>query len=231
MPHPDIPDDPDRFEEAVRAFRKRVPMAKKDWDKLTAKQRQYAFSLAEATRADLATVVWEAVDKAIRKGTTLDEFREDIAAKLENEWVAPSAAAAERVFRNAVLGSYNAGRHAVFSDPVVREARPYLRFDAVADSRSSEICEELDGTVLPADDPFWATHTPQLHHGCRSILTALSPEEADEEGISTRAPDVDPDDGFGLEPSDEGGDWEPRLRGYPAPIRDELRSRLKSGDE
>lgn len=229
MPHPDIPDDIDEFDKAVRAFRRRVPMAKKDWDALNARQREYAFTVAEATRADLATVVYEAAEKAIRKGTTLDEFREDIETKLDAEWLAPSAARAELIFRNAVLGSYNSGRHAVFSDPVVREARPYLRFDAVGDSRMSEICEGLDGTILPADDPFWAKHTPPLHHACRSIVTALSPEEADEEGVTSSAPDVDPDEGFGLEPSDEGGDWEPRLREYPPAIREQLRERLREG--
>jgi SPP1 gp7 family putative phage head morphogenesis protein len=229
VPHPDIPDDVDQFDEAVRAFRRRVPMAKKDWDALTARQREYAFSLAEATRADLAAVVYEAAEKAIRKGTTLEEFKLDITEKLSNEWTAPTAARAETVFRNVVLGSYNAGKHTIYSDPVVREARPYIRFDAAGDSRMSEICERLDKTVLPADDPFWSKTWPPLHHNCRSQPMALSAEEADDEGISRRAPDVDADDGFGLEPSPEGGDWEPKLREYPPGIREELRARLRGG--
>jgi uncharacterized protein with gpF-like domain len=124
--------------------------------------------------------------------------------------------------------SYNGARSAIFSDPVVREARPYLQFHAVEDSRTSDICEALDGKVLPADDPFWQRHTPPLHHNCRSVLVPLSHEEAHDEGITSGKPDTGgaaPDEGFGR-PS-APGDGEPDLAGFDPDIRRALEKRLE----
>ena len=55
--------------------------------------------------------------------------------------------------------------------------------------------------MLPADDPWWDTHTPLLHFRCQCTKTALSQEEAEDEGIDTRGPDVDADEGFGARPA------------------------------
>ena len=64
----------------------------------------------------------------------------------------------------------------ILSHPEVRKARPYWRFDSAGDDRVTEICEALDGTIRPADDPFWHTHTPPLHFnavvGDTEILTS-----------------------------------------------------------
>ncbi len=93
------------------------------------------------------------------------------------------------------------------------------------DNRTSEICDALDGTVRPADDPFWGSHTPPLHFNCRSILTPLSDEEAEEEGVTGNDPGVEPDEGFGHQPT-VGSDWEPDTSAYPEPIADVLKERL-----
>jgi SPP1 gp7 family putative phage head morphogenesis protein len=225
-PHGNIPADPKRFEEAIDAFRKRVPIRKDEWETLTRQEREYAFTVAEVAQADLVTDVYEAIDKAISAGTTLEEFKRDVGAKLEDAWGEPRAARVETIFRTNVLGAYNEGRHAILTAPAVKEARPYWRFDAVEDSRTSDICDELDGTILPADDPFWDSHTPPLHFQCRSVLTPLSEEEATDEGENDEAPDAEPDEGFGAAPSREGEDWEPDLSEYPEEIADELGDRL-----
>jgi uncharacterized protein with gpF-like domain len=52
-------------------------------------------------------------------------------------------------------------------------------YSSVKDTRRSAICKDLEGTILPADDPYWDTHTPQMHHGCRSSLRSLTQEQAD----------------------------------------------------
>ena len=81
--------------------------------------------------------------------------------------------------------------------------------------------------MLPADSGWWDSHTPPLHHRCRSTITPLSPDEARDEGIAREPPDVDPADGFGAPPVDD--DWSPDLSRYPEPLRAIVRERLGGG--
>jgi SPP1 gp7 family putative phage head morphogenesis protein len=182
-----IPDDPDRFEEAIRQFRKRVPMTDAQWEKLTEAEREFSFKVSGVSQAELVNDAWEEIDRAIADGTTLDDFKQAVGDRLEQAWGGADPARLETVFRTNTQQAYNGGRHEVLSHPEVKKARPFLRFDAVMDSRTSDICDALDGTVRPADDPFWDTHHPPLHFNCRSILTPLSEEEAGDEGVD-RAP-------------------------------------------
>ncbi len=44
---------------------------------------------------------------------------------------------------------------------------PNLRYDAVMDSATRDSHRELDGTVLPMNDPFWGSNYPPNGWGCR----------------------------------------------------------------
>lgn len=227
MPGLGITADPAKYEQAIHSLRRRVPMTREKWDALSAAEREFAFTVSNVAQADLVAETLEAVKKAMENGTTLADFKAEIGAQLEEAWGGPDPFRVETIFRTNVQSAYNAGRHEIISDPVVKEARPYWRFDAVEDDRITEVCEKADGTVLPADDPWWAEHTPPLHYNCRSQIVPLSVEEAERTGISERAPSAEPSDGFGLEPSDEGGeDWSPNTREYPRAVAEILRERL-----
>src|SRR5690606_28446829 len=39
-----------------------------------------------------------------------------------------------------------------------KDILPYLQFDAIIDGHTSDICTNLDGVILPVDDPFWQTY-------------------------------------------------------------------------
>lgn len=227
MPPPvDVTDDPAEFEEAIKAFRRRVPMPDWKWDALSEAEKEFAFKVSGVAQADLATQAWEAVDRAIKDGTTLDDFKKQVGPQLEAAWGRENSARLETIFRTNALGAYNAGRHEILSHPEVRKARPFVRFDGVDDDRQSEICAALDGTIRPADDSFWHTHTPPLHFNCRSILVPLSEEEAQDEGVDDEAPEVGADEGFGKPPT-VGGDWEPDTGDYPGPIGAQLEKVLE----
>jgi SPP1 gp7 family putative phage head morphogenesis protein len=221
------PADPDRFEEAVRAFRRRVPITDPEYEALLDSEMQRAFWVAHVTEARAVQQVFNAVDRAVADGTTLEDFHDDVDTVLEPFGITDPTHI-ETIFRTNVMGAYNAGRTEVFSDPEVQKARPYLRFDAVGDSRTSKICEALNGTILPADDPFWRTHTPPLHHNCRSILTALNDTEADDEGVTSGKPDTNgaaPDEGFGRPADPEN--WEPDIGGLDPDLRKLVRDRIE----
>ena len=192
------PPDPAKFNEAVDAFRELVPVPFDEFEALTAAEQAWAFRVAHVNQASVIQSVFDAIDSAILEGTTFREFKQVVGPKLTQEWGAPNAPHVETVFRTNTMRAYNEGRDAIMDKPAVRKARPYLRFDAVGDDRTSDICSDLDGTVKPADDAFWKTRRPPLHHNCRSILVPLSDEEARAEGISDGDGDLPPPaEGFG----------------------------------
>lgn len=48
-----------------------------------------------------------------------------------------------------------------------------LKYTAIIDSHTSEICKRLNGIVLPVDDKFWSTNTPPNHFNCRCFIEKL----------------------------------------------------------
>lgn len=224
MPEAELPPaDPNRFDEAVRAFRKRVPMTPAQYAKLAEEERAHAFTVANVTQARVVQDVYDALDRAIEDGTTLDDFRAEVGPQLEDAWGGEDATRVEMLFRTAAMQAYNEGRDEIFSHPEVRKARPYFRVDDVPDARQCDICEPLHDLVLPADDPFWKTHQFPLHPGCRCIKTALTPEEAAELGVDDGPPDdaEPPAEGFG-----QGEDYDPDLTAFATEVADILRDKL-----
>ncbi len=225
-PTPNVPmaADPARYEEAIAAFRKRVPMPRDEWDELEQSQREYAFTVSGVAQAEMVSQVWDAIDSAVTNGEDFEAFKDRIADVLAESWGGPNPARVETIFRTNINTTYNAGRRTVFTAPAVREARPYWRFEMIDDSRTCDICGACEGVILPADDPWWDDHVGPLHFSCRCSFTALSDADASEEGVSDRAPGdaSDPDDGFGDEPTTDGTDWTPTMGDYAKPVRDVL---------
>lgn len=111
------------FKEAVAAFRLRlgnlVPTAK--WDDLWQEQHDRAFMVAGATKADLLADLAAAVDKAISRGTSLEEFRADFRRIVEERgwhgWTGEDSEAGKAwrtrvIYRTNMRTSYAAGRMA-----------------------------------------------------------------------------------------------------------------------
>lgn len=220
MAAPAPPSDPHQFEQAVNAFRKRVPMKKGEFEELESAERERAFTVAGVAQLDVIADVWRAMDSAIEKGEDFNEFQAKVSERLSDSWGSPNAPRIETIFRTNIQNAYSAGRYEIYSAPKVKEARPYLRFDAIHDDATDEDCEACDDTILPQDDPFWANATPPLHFNCRCVVTPLSKDDVDErDGPDEEAPDVEGDEGFGERPTAEAQDWKPELGEYPEPLR------------
>lgn len=59
-----------------------------------------------------------------------------------------------------------------------KKTLPLLKYSAVIDPNTSDICRPLDGTVLPVGDKFWAKNSPLNHFNCRCLIIQL--EDGDE---------------------------------------------------
>lgn len=209
---------PPQFEEAVRWFRGRVPMTQAVYDALAAEAQRRAFTLAGAAALTVVSEVWRSLDATLAEGRTLRDFKRDVAPGLLAQWggsVATPAWRMEVIFRNATQRAYTHGRVEQLRDPAVARTRPFWMFDAVGDARTSAICTALDGTVLRASDPWWATHTPPCHHACRSTIRGLRANDP-RVAAAGPAPDTEAQAGFGVLP--EADDWTPRAGDYPADV-------------
>lgn len=84
----------------------------------------------------------------------------------------------ETIFRTQTQMAYSAGGfQAIQNNEYLRDAIQMYEFSAVMDNRTTQICEDIDGTRLPADDPFWHTYYPPLHFNCRSVCVSIFEEE------------------------------------------------------
>lgn len=207
------PADPNKYSLAVEWFRSRLPLAPDEFLRIVGGAHERAFTVAGVAQLDLVSQVWEAVDDAIAKGTTLEDFRDAIEEKLTAAWGGEQPYRVETIFRTNVQHAYSRGRWEQQSDPEVKAIRPFWEFSAVMDTRTTPICRPLDGTVLSADDAFWKSHNPPLHHACRSTVISLTEEQAKERGLTPTPPSAAPAEGFGAAPGED--DWHPDLTKYP----------------
>lgn len=206
--------DPVDFDEAIAWFKKRVAVSKSDYRRMSAAAKRKAFTVANLAQLDLVHHAWKAIDDAVKKGTSLDDFKKSIGDDLKKAWgskVADPPWRLETIFRTNVQMAYGAGRFKQATHPDVLGDRPVWMFDAILDGRTSSICKACDGTKRPANDAWWQTHTPPLHHNCRSSFIALTVAQAGK--VTTSPPDQEPDGGFGVTPSDD--EWEPDTKDYP----------------
>jgi len=208
-----MPPSPEDFDKAAAWFRARIPVPDGDFGgALEELVGERAFKIAGITQLSLVADVWEALDDAIAKGETLDDFKRKIGDKLASAWGGEKPYRVEIIFRNWVQSAYSAGREDMMNHPAVRPYRPYGRYVATLDSSTSSLCRSIHGTVLPLDDLWWHTHTPPCHHGCRGCKVSLTEEQAREYGVTPFPPPATPAPGFGLPPQFPG---EPDLSQYP----------------
>lgn len=217
--------DPLKFRQAISAFRDRVPVTSELWDQLNEEETDFAFTVAGVSQANLVVQVWDGIDSAIENGEALDDFKDRVSSMLFDQWGEADGARVETIFRTNVNEAYNDGREAIFRDPDVADDRPLWRYELIEDGDTCEICEECDGVILPADDPWWDEHRPIQHMRCRCSFAALTLEEARAEGYdgADDGQSVETQDGFG-----DGEDWHPSGSDYPEEIGDVLDDVLRN---
>jgi SPP1 gp7 family putative phage head morphogenesis protein len=207
--------EPERFDEAVDWFRDRFPLTPDLAAKLGSYAGARAWTIAGVGQLDVVLHTYDSLLKAIDKGTPFEEWKGEVEESLTSAWGSPDSFRIETIFRNATQQSLNAGRWRAMRDPDVKDLRPFVLFDGIDDANQSEICEKIDGTIVKVDDPWLLTHSPQLHHRCRSQLVSLRETDAAARGITKDLPDTKADTGFGKPPDDSATPWKPDPKDYP----------------
>jgi SPP1 gp7 family putative phage head morphogenesis protein len=219
-----IESDVGEFDAAVTAFRRRVPITKDVADKTNDFTHQRAFTLAGVAQLSVVQYVHASLEAALKNGTPFAEWKKQVEPSLTKAWGRKNSPRLETIFRNATMQAYNAGRREQMLAPDVLKYRPFWMFDGIADARQSPICQACNGVILPWDDAWWHTHTPQLHHKCRSSIRNMRRSDAEKRGITANPPAIGADKGFGLPPSAEP--WKPDLTKVPAPLHAEYEKKV-----
>lgn len=172
----DVSDDTVDFDEAVEQFRKLTPISDDDYEALTARAKRKAFKVAGVAQLDVVQDTFDAIDDAIANGSDIDDFKAAVGEALESAWhgtVENPGWRLETIFRTGVQRAYGEGRYRQATDPDTLEDREYWMFDAVMDDATTDECADCNGTVLPADDPWWDTHVAPLHFNAVSADTRI----------------------------------------------------------
>lgn len=173
------------FPEQVAAFRLRlgnlVPTSA--WDDIQKSAHDRAFMVAGATQADLIADLGGAVDGAISKGETLDQFRTRFRDIVETRgwhgWTGEGTKGGENwrtkvIYRTNMATTYAAGRRA----QLIKGNYPFwvYRHGGSENPRLTHL--SWNGLVLPPDHPFWATHMPVNDWGCSCYVLGARSEAA-----------------------------------------------------
>lgn len=187
------------FDEAVEFYARELKLNDKQLAAIIRRTTKRAVKAARLHQLRAADAVLKGIERAVRDGQTLADVRAGLAASVQRH---VEGQPLELLFRNNIQASYSAGRVRQFSMRDTLAVRPYWMFDAIMDSRTSDICTACNGTVLPADAAWWKSHTPPLHHKCRSTIRALTVAQAEKRGIDDSPTRERPADGWGAMPPD-----------------------------
>jgi hypothetical protein len=181
------------FQEAIDYFKAKVPVHSAHWTDVWRTAHARSFMVAGAASDALLSDFQTAVDKAIRQGTGLAEFRRDFDTIVARHgWVHNGSASwrARVIYETNLNSAYAAGRWAQQTDPDVLAAYPYLEY-VHSGSRHPRLQHlAWNGLTLRADDGFWETHYPP--NGWRCGCRARSVSEGGLRAMGKGKPDAAP---------------------------------------
>ena len=175
------------FHEQIDFFNQKLALPSNHYDDILKSAHDRAFIVAGAAKADLLNDLHGAVKQAINEGKSIGWFRGQFDAIVKKHgwtgWTGEDSAAGvawrtKVIYQTNLSTSYAAGRWAQLNDPDLLSVRPYWKYihnDSVAHPR--KLHQSWNGTVLPHDHPWWATHFAPNGWGCRCRIMAVRAKE------------------------------------------------------
>ena len=177
------------YKEAVDYFKQKINLPTRRWNDLEGAMHTRAFTVAGAMRADILLDFRKAVDRAIEKGDSLQDFRNnfyDIAKKWRSadpSFDAKMEKPKYGAWRSKVIYQTNMVTAAAAAQERQARAMPDVF------THAKYICQMLpgsrdehkawNGTVLPVNDPWWEKHSPPNGFGCLCEKEFISKYEMD----------------------------------------------------
>jgi len=150
---------------------------------------------------DVRVNIWNRlVTKGMTSQSAVKDVEDDDAVNeaLDLLWADSEAGAVaylNTLVRTNTFEALNEARYAQFTDPELGDFVVALRYAAVLDSSTTNICEEMDGKEFTTDNPIWDEYRPPNHFNCRSILVPITAVDG-WDGKESPEPSLSPQEGF-----------------------------------
>lgn len=184
------------FDEAIAFFRGKLNIPSARWDDLWQGMHARGFMIAGAAKDELLADFRAAVDKAIAGGESLGAFRrrfDSIVVQHGWDYRGGRNWRSEVIYATNVRTAYMAGRYAQMTDPDTLRFMPYWQYQHGDSVHPRPLHLSWDGTVLPANDPWFRTHFAPNGWGCKCSIVPLT--RRDLARLGKDGPDKAPDDG------------------------------------
>jgi len=184
--------------EAVKYFEQKGMHIGFDWRDTENKAHAVSFTAAKITQIDVLQDIRDAIEKAKKNGTTLEQFKKDLIPTLakkgwwgekevideltgEVKTIKINPARLKTIFETNLRVSYMEGQWARIQDH--KKTFPYLRYDGCNSKESRPTHCGWNGLVLAADDPWWLAHYPVKEWGCKCNVKSLTKSQAEKVGV------------------------------------------------
>lgn len=186
------------MQDALRFWLDKLKISPGAFARLADEAKTVAFSVSGIAKGDELDSVFNALQRAIDRGTIFEDFKNEVAPIFEKRgWTGPAAWRVETIFRTNIQTAYSVGRYKEMMAAV--KDRPYWQYSAVNDSRTRPTHLAMNGKIYPADHPFWDTWYPPNGYNCRCGVISLSQDDIDNEELTVET--VNPTGGL-IEPVD-----------------------------
>jgi len=163
--------------EALAEFGRRQLVSKAEFNKMVARERARAFTVAGIVDKDMLNSTRQLVSKAVDEGWTLQQFQRGLKeANVKYTGTVFGTQArkgqpltpfhTETILRTNFSTIYNRGRWNMMNDPDVMDFVPAYEYSAILDERTRETHAAMDGRIYPRDDPIWGLWTPPNGFNC-----------------------------------------------------------------
>ena len=180
---------------AIEHFRQKTAMTREQIDALSAEMRRRVFFITGLADLELIKRVQLSLAKSMENGETFKDWKKRIRQELTDPKFTEKRL--RTIFRTNVQNIFATGRYAALTSDAARKRKPYWKFSAIRDGRTTRVCKQSHGVILHMDHPWWKNHIPPLHFNCRSTIVPLSEKEARAAGITQFPPEELPPLGFG----------------------------------
>ncbi len=172
---------------AVDDLISRSILTRDQYDRLTAAERNRAFTVAGDITRDTIFKIRDALTTNIQAGASFGDFKKAMRGELEESFLGPGHL--ETVFRTNAQTAFSEGHETIAENPIVAELFPYQEYLAINDSRARHehvALEKLglnNTNIFRRDDPVWSFFTPPWDYNCRCGVNLLTVERAAERGV------------------------------------------------
>ena len=184
--------------EAMAFFQRKGMLLSWNWQDIFQEEHALSFTVAKVARMDILQDIRDSINEVQAKGISFREWAKNLEPTLRAKgwWgkvdqVNPKSGAMEKVqlgspyrlrtiYDTNLQQAYNAGRWKTQAENTA--SRPYVQRIEIDNERTCGPCREINGKIVPFDDPLHQQFGGMLHYRCHGFWRALTKAEVEKSG-------------------------------------------------